>query len=275
MAFHIATKTGLDYTPRGQFVEVFINGEHNGNYYLCEHIKVDENRVNVDELDETKTDSGYIMELDVYYDEEFKFRSMNFGLPYMFKDPDEVTPEQIDFFQGYVNNLEASLVDEERFKAREYENYIDVESFIDWWFVHELTDNSEPNHPKSTYMYKDQGGKLFAGPVWDFDWGTFCTASEYSIKNALYYSRLFKNKTFVARVKERWSLLKPEFEKIPTFIESEAKRITPSEKMNHSMWPITRVVNGDESLTFDDAVQRMKSIYEQKVKWLDEAIKKM
>ena len=38
---------------------------------------------------------------------------------------------------------------------------------------------------------------------------------------------------------------------------------------------ITRVVNGDESLTFDDAVQRMKSIYEQKVKWLDEAIKKM
>ena len=79
----------------------------------------------------------------------------------------------------------------------------------------------------------------------------------------------------LTRVKERWTLLKPEFEKIPTFIESEAKRITPSEKMNHSMWPITRVVNGDESLTFDDAVQRMKSIYEQKVKWLDEAIKKM
>ena len=70
-------------------------------------------------------------------------------------------------------------------------------------------------------------------------------------------------------------MLKPEFEKIPTFIESEAKRIAPSEKMNHSMWPITKVVNDDESLTFDDAVQRMKSIYEQKVKWLDEAIKKM
>ena len=69
--------------------------------------------------------------------------------------------------------------------------------------------------------------------------------------------------------------IRPDFAKIPAFIESEAKRITPSEKMNHVMWPITSTVNGDESMSFQEAVQRMKSIYEQKVKWLDDAIMKM
>lgn len=275
VAFQIALSTDMEWNPHGEFVEVILNGSHMGNYYLCEHIKVDENRVNIHELSDEDTDGGFIMELDINYDEANKFVSSVYELPYMFKDPDEVNDSQYSYMQDYIHTLEASLNNDEELAAGKFMEYMDINSFIDWWFVHELTDNSEPNHPKSTYMYKDQGGKLFAGPVWDFDWGTFCTESGYSIKNTLYYPRLFKNKTFVARVKERWTLFKPEFEKIPTFIESEAKRITPSEKMNHSMWPITRVVNGDESLTFDDAVQRMKSIYEQKVKWLDEAIKKM
>ena len=124
-------------------------------------------------------------------------------------------------------------------------------------------------------MYKDKGGKLFAGPAWDFDWGTFRPGTGYTVKHALYYPRLFQNTIFVARVKERWALLKPNFDKISAFIESEAAIIASSEKMNHIMWPITQAVNGDESMTFEDAVQRMKSAYEQKLQWLDEAINNM
>ena len=275
VALQIALSTGMAWNPRGEFVDVILNGEHIGNYYLCEHIKVDKNRVNIHELSDEDTDGGYIMELDVNYDETYKFTSAIYELPYMFKDPDEVNEAQFSYMKDYINTLEASLYNDEELAAGKFMEYMDIDSSIDWWFVHELTDNSEPNHPKSTYMYKDKGGKLFAGPAWDFDWGTFCSGTGYSIKNTLYYSRLFKNVTFVNRVKERWALLKSEFEKIPAFIETEAKRIAPSEKMNHTMWPITTTVNGDESMTFDDAVQRMKSIYEQKIKWLDEAIQKM
>jgi hypothetical protein len=54
--------------------------------------------------------------------------------------------------------------------VREYADYIDIDTYIDWWLVHELAFNGEPNHPKSTYMHKDRNGKLKAGPVWDFDW---------------------------------------------------------------------------------------------------------
>ena len=45
VAFEISRNTGLAWTPNGKFVELVLNGNHIGNYYLCEQIKVDENRM--------------------------------------------------------------------------------------------------------------------------------------------------------------------------------------------------------------------------------------
>ena len=269
VAFKLSSMTGLDYTPRGEFVEVFINGKHEGNYYLCEHIKVDKNRVDIDELDEGETDGGYVMELDVYYDEVNKFMSEIKGLPYMFKDPDEVDEQQFAFLQEYVNNLERALYDDERFAAGEYKEYVDLESFVDWWLVMELTGNYEPNHPKSCYMYKDKGGRLTMGPVWDFDWGTFTSSEWYAVNECLYYGRLFQDPSFVSLVKERWSLLEENFRSLPDYILGRAEQISASEAMNHEMWPITAVVNMDEELTFKAAVNRMTDMYQSKLEWLD------
>ena len=275
VSFNLAERTDLAYTPRGEFVELFVNGKHMGNYLLCEQIKVDKNRVNIDELDGGEVDGGYLLELDAYFDEAFKFRSEVRGLPYMFKDPDEVSTEQFDFLQGYINNLESALYDDARFAAGEYEEYIDVTSFVDWWLVMELSGIWEPNHPKSCYMHKDKGGRLTAGPVWDFDWETYMPMNWFRIKDALYYGRLFQDPKFRSVVKERWAKFSDDFRTLPDFIRSEAEYIRGSEKMNHQMWPITQVVNQDEKLSFDDAVERMISAYESKLNWMDREISKL
>ena len=280
VAFQIALSTGMAWNSHGEFVDVVLNGKHIGNYYICEHIKVDKNRVNIAELEEDATEGegitgGFIMELDKYFDEVYKFKSSIRNLPYMFKDPDEVNEQQFAYMQNYINAMEASIYNNKELAAGKFMEYLDMDSFIDWWFVHELAENGEPGWPKSTYMYKDLSDKLYAGPVWDFDWGTFTPGASFTVKNALYYPRLFQNAAFITRVKERWTLLKPEFEKIVTFIESEGERIKHSEKMNHIMWPITQTVNGDESMTFEESVQRMKAAYEEKLQWLDEAISKL
>ena len=49
VAFEIS-RCCMEYTPRGQFVELFVNNEHKGNYYLCEQIKIDRNRLNISEI---------------------------------------------------------------------------------------------------------------------------------------------------------------------------------------------------------------------------------
>lgn len=275
VSFELASRSGLAYTPRGEFVELFVNGTHQGNYYLCEHIKVDENRVNIDELDEDEVDGGYMLELDTYYDEAFKFRSPLRDLPYMFKDPDEVNEAQFEFLKNYVCELEYALYDDTRFAAGEYMDYIDMESFADWWIVMELTGIWEPNHPKSTYMHKDKGGKLVMGPVWDFDWETYTPKTWFSINESLYYERLFQDPRFVEKVKERWEMYKADYETLPEYIRSEAARIRNSDRMDSPMWPITQWVNGDENMSFDEAVNRMVNVYEERFDWMDAAISRL
>lgn len=275
VSFELASRSGLAYTPRGQFVELFVNGKHSGNYFLCEHIKVDENRVDIDELDEDEVDGGYIMELDAYFDEVYKFRSPVRDLPYMFKDPDEVNDAQFEFMKNYISELEYALYDDQRFAEGEYLNYIDVESFADWWIVMELTGIWEPNHPKSTYMHKDKGGKLVMGPVWDFDWETYTPKTWFSINESLYYKRLFQDPRFVDVVKQRWDMYKADYETLPEYIRSEAAKIRNSDRMDSPMWPITQWVNGDENMTFDDAVKRMVKVYEDRFDWMDAAIGRM
>src|SRR5690554_4099078 len=283
VAFEIARKTSLAWTPRGEFVEVVLNGEHLGNYYLCEHIKVDENRVNIVELDESDTEEptitgGYLVEMDTYFDEINKFKTSIRQMPVNIKEPDEdvLNSAQMAYIQGYFNRIEALLYDDNPPEGESYTDYMDVASFIDWWLVHELTLNGEPNHPKSSFMHKDREGKLFAGPVWDFDWGTFVPGgNDILIKNSIWFDKLFQDADFVAEVKSRWNLLKPEFETVIDFIEDEADYIRESAEVNSEMWPITIHVNGDEKMSFDQAVNRLRTVYIDRINLLDRIIDKL
>ena len=110
------------------------------------------------------------------------------------------------------NEIEAKLVSDD-ITASGWQDYLDMDTFIDWWFVHELVQCGEPGHPKSSYMYRDKGGKLKAGPVWDFDWGTFRSSEvhQFRIKKAIFYGYLFQDPAFVKRVKEKWKESRTDF----------------------------------------------------------------
>lgn len=225
---------------------------------------------------------GYLLELDTYYDEVNKFRSGhrttsdgNIGMPVNIKAPDEdiLQTEQFNYIRDYFNIAEDLLYAKDFPTNQAYQNYIDLNTFVDWWFVYELTQNGEPNHPKSSYMYKDRGGKLKAGPVWDFDWGTFVPdLNAFCIKDAIWYNRLFQDPVFVALVKKKWSASKATFETVSHFIDKQETLIKESAEANNELWPITQTVNKDETMSFEDAVARLKAVYVARVKWLDKAI---
>ena len=277
VAFEVSRCTDLPYTPKGQFVELLLNGEYQGNYYLTEQIKVDKNRVDIAELEDATEGEditgGYIFELDTYFDEQNKFYSTTFGMPWQFKDPDEVNSAQIQYVKNYVAQMEMSLTGE-NLKAHAYNDYIDIDTFIDYWYVYELTTNGEPGHPKSVYMVKDKNGKMQAGPVWDFDWGTFSTwaSTTFVIKDAVYYGALFSDPQFTERVKSRWQLLKSRFETIPEYIETLRLQIAASNSLNHKKWGCPEQVNEDAAMDFNRAVDLLKRNYIAKLNWLDSTI---
>ena len=278
VAFEIARRLpGLEWTPNGRFVELVMNGEFLGNYYLCEQIKVDENRVNVAEISPKDIDGeavtgGYLFELDSYYDEQFKFRTAYRNLPVQFKDPDEdIATEQFDYVRDYFNTIESILYGK---TEGDVFDYIDLDSFVDWFLVNTLTGNREPKHPKSSYMNKDRGGKLKAGPVWDYDWETFLPNNEGLInKTDMWYDALFRNETFVKRLKERWNACKADVRTVGTFIDDTQAEIRESAEYNLKKWPLSgNDVNGDGSLSFDAAVARLKQAFQQKYELNDKAI---
>lgn len=281
VSFEIFRKTDLAWTPSGQYVELVLNGTHVGNYYLCEKIEISKNRLNITKASKKDTDpdlitGGYIFELDKYFDEDFKFMSSIKKLPYMFSDPDEVNNIQQAYVENYVTEMEQVLTGADN--TKDIEDYMNLESYVDWWMATELTGNREPAWPKSCYMHKDYNGKMTAGPAWDYDWGTFvpARANIFTCKGSLYYPELFKNQKFVSLLKSRWPGFKQNvLNDIPTFIEDKRDKLKLSDELNITMWPINENANGDENMSFDEAIDRLKSSLLNKLNWLDTQIQSL
>ncbi|MBR5498771.1 MAG: CotH kinase family protein [Bacteroidales bacterium] len=269
----------MDWAPRGEFVELYLNDRYQGNYYLCEQIKPDRNRVDIDE-----ENGGYILEFDTYgpYDEINYFYTPVQGYPVTIKEPDEeiITSwehEGFLYISDHLGEFEQMLEDDKEDLSRwnEIESLIDVTSYIDWWLIHELSYNWEPHHPKSCYMHKKESDKLFAGPIWDFDHGTFADAEGLICNEVLWYGYLFRYPEFTAAIKVRWAEVKEVLEGIDSYIETQAEYIRESNDVNIYKWPTTADTNKDEHLSFDGAISVMRKSYQLRLKVVDEYISKL
>lgn len=315
---------GLAWNPHGYSVELVINGRHVGNYYLCEQIKIDGDRVNIrdcyeDVLEEnpnpTAEDCGYLLEFDDNYDEVRKFRTSHRYLPCMFKDEVPDNSVYLNYVKDKVQGIEDNLVNGNY--AAAYDN-LDINSVIDYFYMQELIMNSEYKHPKSIYMYIDGPGKLTAGPIWDFDWQTFALSENVDKLTQKYYGQsgdcrgrfewfysdskvwsfdltdlvykkdrpymwyplLFKDENFRTVAQERWAKLYPALLTILSKIDELAKQNRVSETFNSAMWPLipyhqansSPSFNGDEDMTFDEAIASMKQAYSERLNWMNTSI---
>lgn len=281
VAFKIGSLfSGLEWTPSGRYVDLVFNGEFLGNYFLCEQIKIDKNRLNINELKQSDIDvpqltGGYLLEFDKNYDEEYKFKTEILNLPVNLKSPDENVPaEQFAYIKNYINDIESKLNDHADYSK--IASLMDIDSYVDWWLMHELVYIWEPNHPKSSYMYKKRDGKLYAGPAWDYDWDTFTNDYGWRIKESLWYRYLFTYDEFITKVKERWDYHKPNLSIIPDYIDSLVRQISESSVYDCSLWPLEgRDINHDELLPYVESVKLLKKNYENRYKWIDENISKL
>ena len=266
IAFEIARRSsGLDWTPRGYHVDVVLNGVMLGNYYLCEQIKIDENRVNINE--------GYLLELDKHFDEINKFYSPIRNMPFMVKEPDEedLTADQFTFIQNHVGEIENALYGEET-TTEGYLQYLDLDSFIDYWLVYELTSTGEPTHPKSVYMYLSDDGKMYAGPVWDFDYFTYQPYYNTMLINsrAVWNDRIIHDPNNAATILERWNRAREGYQDIENEIIRQYELIKESAEYNAQIWsPLTREPNKEENMSVEEIVTKMLGFYREHFAYMD------
>jgi hypothetical protein len=288
VAYRVAEQTSLAWTPRTEYVEVVLNGEHIGNYLLTEQIRIDKNRINITEMEASDTSGdaitgGYVYEMDFHFDNVNQWWTPR-GFPSSIKFPDEedIVPAQIEWGKNYFNEVEGVLFGS-NFKSptEGYAKYIDAQSFVDYWLVYEICINHELANPGSVYMHKDRGGKLTAGPIWDFDWGTFAykaspqARGKLFMMGAIWYRRLFEDPAFKQLAKERWQTLYPKFKAIEDFIEEQYAYLGESAKLNFAIWDptttgnISGLANGDEHLSFDEAYKRFHDFYVDRIETMN------
>ncbi|MBQ6905919.1 MAG: CotH kinase family protein [Clostridia bacterium] len=215
----------VSWSPHAYPVDLFVNGEYQGVYTLGEHMEVANGRMELEE-GSTEVDTDYLLEVggmaptgDVNGVHYFHTKShlVKFAT---FKSPDytEITDAQKKFITDYFEKAEAAIKSGEG-----YEEYIDVDSFIDWIILHELSYNIDSCFRRSCFLVKEKGGKIKMAAYWDFDlaFGNFShdnknyddLATYGSDEKGAYVSYnwctyLFRDKEFCERFKARWESLK-------------------------------------------------------------------
>lgn len=210
IATFIGNLSKLDYTPQGQFIELFLNGVHKGTYQIYEKIEVGSNRVNIQKND-------FLLKIDANVNKKHKSLKVNtINSPIMILEPKDINDKDIEYIIEYFNKTITSIYGN-HFKDinNGYTKYIDIMSFIDWYIINEIAHNNDACFYKSCYMQLARGKKLKMGPIWDFDtsfgWKVFDSYKydeesykEMYVINTTWYRRLFEDKSFAEKVYERY-----------------------------------------------------------------------
>ena len=110
-----------------------------------------------------------IESLDPFGPPYHQFQYLETYFLYEYPKADEISLDQKMYIQNYINAFEKALADENfNSDSREYLDYIDINSFVDFFIINELTGNVD-GYRLSTFMHKDRDKKLKMGPIWDLN----------------------------------------------------------------------------------------------------------
>jgi hypothetical protein len=177
LSYDLARSLG-NYAARGKYCEVVINGDYKGLYIFMEKLKIDSERINVVKM--TNTDNafpeltgGYVAKADKTTGGDpvsWRMESYSYSTDYIYENPSprNITTNQANYIKNQFSSLQKAATAQNATVSNGYPSIIDVPSFIDFMLINEIASNSDA-YQISTYFHKDRGGKLRAGPVWDFD----------------------------------------------------------------------------------------------------------
>ena len=309
LTFHLGSRMG-EWQPRNRFCEVYLNGEYNGVYVLMEKIKRDSSRVEISKLkpDEITGDDltgGYIIKADktadIGADEYFTINpsvhyhnSDNYRFTYVYPDFDEIVPEQKNYIKKYMTDAENALNgDSFTDPLGGFRKYLDIKSFVDFQIIQELTNNVD-GYRFSTYFHKDKdskGGKLHAGPLWDFD---LCYGNEdytdFNLETDIWlytkypdefggrmhwWARLMEDFSYRSAFISRWKELREgsfSTDSIMTYLDNAINYLGEAVDRNFERWPIIGEYvwpNYFIGETYEDEVDYLKNWVTDRVNWID------
>jgi hypothetical protein len=278
VGFQLSEEFGAAWTPRRRFVEVFLNGQYNGNYLLVETIKQADQRVNIN-----PKDGGWLVEINHNLPEDdprFCIAACELNIIADLKESQlkvSVVKSQLDTLYNQLNRQAYDLKDG-------YQSKFDLDAYVTWYMVNELMMNHDGAFFSSVFIQKNNASsKIQMGPVWDFDLSSGNVSTGHVSPEGWYiiYSefanRLYEDPTFKKALKVKWNANKSKILGISKYIDMKAKELTPSAHENFLRWNIMNIVLPNSVAmpgTYQGEVSYFKDWLAKRTAWMDKEINK-
>ena len=277
IAFEMGYLSQLDWTPQSVFTEVVINGEYNGTYNISQKVEESDHRVLIG-------DTGYLLEIDQLGRldaDDVYFRTKKFLIN--IKEPEtDYNSNEFNYVSELLNEFENVLMGSQFADPNQgYAKYIDIDSFIDWYLISEITKNQDSRNFSSIFLNVIPGEKIKMGPLWDFDlaFGNVdYSECEYPtgfwVKDHAWFNRLFEDQAFVEKVKSRFLYFKENQNFILEKMDYYAAQLKWSQFENDQKWDLFGNYVWPNPVVYDthqEEVDHLKSWYIERMNWLDAA----
>ena len=271
------------YSPKTKFCELSINGFYQGVYVLCEKIRVDTNRLNLENC--------YLLKIDRPKGEFFTSNISQNNAPktvFEIKYPaiNEIRISEKNAIENFVHLFEELLFLSVENNLEIFE-IIDMNSFVDYLIINELCKNIDA-YRLSTYFQITEHKKLVMGPVWDFNFSFGLTnyldgykASSFVFDNMdevpFWWKKLNQNLFFKSALKKRWRQLRSSTlsdEVVLEMVEEFAGELEIAQENNFDKWSLL----GQKEVwpnyyignSHREEVEYLKIWISKRAKWLDE-----
>ncbi len=309
LTFDLGSRMGR-WQPRFRFCELYLNGAYTGVYQLTERIKRNKERVHITKMEPLDRSGdavtgGYIVKVDKIQDlaaNEYFYsypditysNARAYAWTWYYPKADDLVQEQKTWFATFIKNAENTLNGSSFINpSTGYERYFDTPSFIDFQILNELSNNVD-GYRYSTFFHKNrdsEGGKLVAGPLWDFD---LCYGNvDYSPRNLSvnqwtytnfgpnegycmhWWARLMQSPAYANSLKQRYSILRKGIlhtDSVMASIDRHVAWLGDGADRNFTRWPILNSYVWPNSAirnTYSNEISFLKDWITRRLAWMD------
>ncbi|AZQ62476.1 hypothetical protein EI427_09560 [Flammeovirga pectinis] len=278
LAFEMGRISSLDYTPAGEYAEVFVNNNYVGTYNICQKVEESSNRVDL-------KDTGFLMEidqLDRIDDDDTYFSTDKFYIN--IKEPDlTFNSNEYHLVKDHINDFETTLFSDDFLSpATGYKSFVDINSFVDWYLINEILRNPDAKSWSSIFLNYIPGEKIKMGPLWDFDlslgnanYDGHDNSKGFWVKDNPWIKRMFEDPSFVVLVRERLQYYKSNQSDLIAFIDTNADYLKWAQKENNNTWDVIGKwiwPNAKVFSTYEEEVSYLKTYFNERMTWLEDNI---
>jgi len=311
LAYELGKAKGLE-APRYRFVEVYTSfnsdvvtdNAYQGVYLLVERIEINSRRLNIaklekEHLSEPEISGGYLLQFNMGAADPPLIRGNGWS-DLEVTEPDDLTSEQLAWITDYIQKTHNAIHSANPSDPNTgYPAYIDVDSFVDYIIHNELARQGD-SYMRSTRMYKDRGGKLTAGPLWDYDLAYDCfnmggffgggggsQIEGFQFQSMMggwgmgspcdWFVTLMYDPSFQEKVRTRWQELRRgpySDQQLIALVDSLAAQLKTAPTRNFNRWNIlgTSMVGGmgtQVTQTWEEQLDILKNFLIRRAAWLD------